>query len=425
MVRVDQRGLNNQPSDWLTAREAADLLGVKLPTLYAYVSRGWITRVAAERRRGGYARGDIERLKARHDARSGHGAVAAGALRWGEPVLETRIAGIGERGPMYRGRSAEELARSGASFESVAQLLWTGEWSREPPIFRADKLGFPRSQIAAMLSQPPRPLRLLSLVVAALAAGNIGRFEAAGDETTAGRALLARLASSLSLLAHPEKLEACLAASSIAQAVALAFGVASHRPSGTIARALEQALILCADHELNASTFAARVAASAGADLYACVSAALATLSGPLHGGMCDRIEALAAETREAKRARRVVCERIERGESIPGFGHPLYPGGDPRTPLLLERAKEIAPHSPAVRTLTALVREMERFGKQRPTVDFGLVALTTALDLPSGSAGALFAIGRTAGWIAHVIEQRGAEFLLRPRARYVGPPPG
>src|SRR4051812_37245717 len=122
MDDVDQRRLNNQPSDWLSARDAADLLGVKVPTLYAYVSRGWVTRVSAGSRRGLYAKGDLERLKARHDARSGHGPVAASALRWGEPVLETSIATIGERGPVYRGQSAVELARGGASFESVAEL---------------------------------------------------------------------------------------------------------------------------------------------------------------------------------------------------------------------------------------------------------------------------------------------------------------
>src|SRR5439155_21588512 len=102
-------------------------------------------------------------------------------------------------------------------------------------------------------------------------------------------------------------------------------------------RALNRALVLSADHELNSSTFAGRVAASVGADVYACVAAALAAFSGPRHGGACDRIEALLAETGRPERAATAIEERRRRGELVPGFGHQLYPGGDPRTPPLLE----------------------------------------------------------------------------------------
>src|SRR5262245_24619173 len=128
MSNVDQSGFNNQRSTYLTGPEAAKLLGVKRETLYAYVSRGLLRGAPSEHGRARlYLRSDIERLKARHDARAGHGAVAAGALRWGEPVLESALTAIGPRGPAYRGQEAVALALADVSFDAVAELLWTGK----------------------------------------------------------------------------------------------------------------------------------------------------------------------------------------------------------------------------------------------------------------------------------------------------------
>jgi citrate synthase len=204
----------------------------------------------------------------------------------------------------------------------------------------------------------------------------------------------------------------------VAATIAASFGL--RRRAGQ--RALDAALVTSADHELNASTFAVRVAASTGADLYACMAAGLAALSGPRHGGACDRIEALVAETGRPERAAEIVRERFRRGETVPGFGHPLYPDGDPRGRLLLDEARRLSGRpGPALRTLFALVEAMRRAEREAPTVDVGLVALSSALGLPGGTAAGLFAIGRTAGWIAHALEQRSAGFLLRPRARYIG----
>jgi citrate synthase len=192
---------------------------------------------------------------------------------------------------------------------------------------------------------------------------------------------------------------------------------------------LDAALILCADHELNTSTLAARCAASTRASPYGVVMAGMATLQGPRHGGAAGRVEAMMAEASSGADPTEVVAARLRRGEGIPGFGHPLYPEGDPRATTLLDLlAEEKAGLGEAAASRLALsedlAEEVERLTDRRPNIDFALATLTAMMGFPSGSALALFAVGRTVGWIAHAIEQYGLEELIRPRARYVGPRP-
>jgi len=174
--------------------------------------------------------------------------------------------------------------------------------------------------------------------------------------------------------------------------------------------------VACADHELNVSSFAARVAASTGADLEACLLAALAAFSGPRHGAESVRVQALVAEAGRPERARSTLLARMRRGEALPGFGHRLYPAGDPRGPLLLSLSSRQPRPARALATLEALVSEATRLGIGAPNLDVGLLAVAHALHLEPWAGQVLFCIGRSAGWIAHVAE------LLRPRARYVGP---
>jgi citrate synthase len=200
-------------------------------------------------------------------------------------------------------------------------------------------------------------------------------------------------------------------------ALALALGVSARKKSLAL---LEQVLVLCADHELNASTFAARVAASTAADLYACLSAAVAAFSGPRHGGASEQVEVFAREAGGAAGAAAAVRDRMRRGEHLPGFGHPLYVAGDPRATSLLEAAFALAPRAPRVRTIAAIVAAMDESHRPKPNVDTALAAASAALDLPLGMGPAIFAIGRSAGWVAHVLEQSESTSVLRPRARYV-----
>src|SRR6185295_6550294 len=183
---------------------------------------------------------------------------------------------------------------------------------------------------------------------------------------------------------------------------------------------LRAALILCADHELNVSTFTARCVASAGTSPYGVVIAGLAALEGVKHGGTTGRIEALWDSLRRSPGLRRAIAERLRRGERIDGFGHPLYAGGDPRATVLLAmlpKSRQAAFARELTAAITAVLGEA-------PNVDFALVALTKALGLPNGAALTVFALGRTLGWIGHAIEQYAHDAIIRPRAKYIGPKP-
>jgi citrate synthase len=419
--------VGSQPeSEFLTAKEAAAMLSVKLPTVYAYTSRGLIQSVPGTRGRSRrYRRSDLERLCARRDARAGHGPVAAAALRQGEPVLDSSITQISlEEGPIYRGKTAVALAREGWSFESVAEGLWCGDWEAQTQAgdWRPDGLGFDPEALQRVLQARVGPLAVLSLGISLMAARDPGRFSWQREAVLPRVRTLLRRCAALLVLGREdpfssEALEASLAAPNLAAAIAASYSCALDESEWL---ALNRALVLTADHELNASTFAARVAASTGADVYGCVLAALAALSGPRHGGAVDRVDALLEEAGDANRVQHVVHDRQRRGEAIEGFAHPIYaPHPDPRGVVLVEIARSLGGARSGLQSVLALVDTMEAGGFGGPSIDVGLVAVSRALGLPSGSAAALFAIGRCAGWVAHSIEQYEAGYLVRPRARY------
>lgn len=421
----------------LDARAAAALLGIKPQTLYAYASRGVLHSVPAARgRTRRYARGDLLRLQRRAKARAGHTAVAAAALDWGEPVLDSGLTRITPEGPHYRGLSALKLARAQVPFETVAELLWgsvpapaatsssaMGSLREVALEWPQPALGLPLQRLRALLPDDVAPLQLLLCAVPLWAQRDPARFLGAGlgeeAERARARGLLRRMTLVLALL-RPDsaaRLEKAARSERIAPALAVVLGSGSREQ----AAAIEHALILMADHELNASAFAARIAASAGTDLYGCVEAALAVLTGPQHGGACDRIEALLHEIGTPERAAATLHDRARRGDPR-AFSHPLYPSGDPRTQPLLQLAFQLGGQRPRVRVLRAMLKALADDGLPPPPVDAGLVAIAEALGLHPGSAGAMFAVGRTAGWVAHIFEQRKSAALLRPRARYIGP---
>ncbi|MGO4580703.1 citrate/2-methylcitrate synthase [Cupriavidus sp. 2TAF22] len=392
-------------SRYLTSAEAAARLGVSRQTLYAYVSRGLLHAHDGETpRESRYLAADVELLAGQRTRGRKPREVAKAALSWGLPVLESGITLIEDGRLYYRGSDAAVLAASG-TVESLAALLWQcGEqtaFGAEPPAAPAH-LAALQAAFAGRRSEEA----LLPLFTAA-----------SGDDATAQwQQSPARLAEGCGALVR--LLAACLlgtapASTPIHRQCASAWGV-----DGAGADLIRMALVLCADHELNASSFTARCVASTGASLRASVVGGLAALTGGRHGGATARVEAMWDELAGAHPAARL-RERLARGEDLPGFGHHLYPAGDVRAICLL--APVLAHHS-GWQEIIGVAFDLTG---QRPSVDFALVALRRHLGLPPGAAFGLFALGRSIGWIAHGLEQRADDALIRPRAAYTGPRPG
>ncbi|MGH3171606.1 MAG: citrate/2-methylcitrate synthase, partial [Trebonia sp.] len=182
------------------------------------------------------------------------------------------------------------------------------------------------------------------------------------------------------------------------------------------------ALVLLADHELAASTLAARTAASARADPYAVVSAGLGTMSGALHGGASLAVETLLRAARDPGDAPRVIGDMLRRGARIPGFGHSVYRGEDPRCTLLLSLVRQAAPKSRALAVTDAVIAEVRRKSLPEPNIDLALGALAVTAGMTRGAGETIFATARTAGWLAHALEAYETGKLMRPRASYTGP---
>ncbi len=286
-----------------------------------------------------YLRTAVLRLKVRAQARSGHTAVAAAALRWGEPVLDSAITQISNDGPIYRGRPAVSLI--GKSFEAVTELLWTGTLPLKAPLWLpATRADFPKIPIGAPL------ISALATAASSLGLNEVSRYGLSPEvEQHRARVLIRALAAAVCLPTAPQRCSRTFP--TVAQQVF--FGFTGKKASRAQQALVDRCLVLSADHELNASAFVARVAAGSGADLHSCLTAALAALSGPRHGGACDRVEALMAEVL-AKGPQKTMNARLARGEALPGFDVGPYPLGDPRTPPLLEQRASGEPIRPRAR---------------------------------------------------------------------------
>lgn len=397
----------------MSAREAAEELGVSLPTLYAYVSRGLVRSEVAggSRRNRRYHGEDVRRLRERKEQRRDPERALEGALRWGAPVLESGITLVADGRVYYRGWDALELSRS-RSIEEVAALIWTGELPDDvASIFGLDVPGEPFVAETKSAMRPAILERLQSLLsLAAAEDSSAYDLRPEGVARTGGRILRSMAGS---IVGGAE-------GSSIAEV--LQKGWVPEDPGA--GRLFDAALIVCADHELPVSTFVVRCVASSGATPYSAVTAGLSAMQGVKHGGQIELVEKLFQEVEASGDAREVLGGRLRRGESVPGFGHQLYPEGDPRGAELIRLSEMARPESVAVELSTAISGAALEILGERPTVDLGLVTLGRALELPPGGALALFALGRTVGWIGHAIEQYGSDTLIRPRARYVGEQP-
>jgi citrate synthase len=398
----------------LAAREAAKELGISLPTLYAYVSRGLIRSesVGAGKRRRRYRSEDIGLLKQRRELRRNPAKAVERALHWGQPLMESALTLIADGRLYYRGRDAISLAEN-RTVEEVAALIWTGD---------------PRSAAKLFASEPMLSRRVLALCRNFSGLPAVESFQmllplaAADDEAACDLRPAAVAQAGARILRLLSRLAAGRRVDENSIALAIQKGLAPGKPKA--ASLINAALILCADHELNVSSFAARCVASAGATPYGVVVGGLAALQGVKHGRATERIEAFLAEARAPAGIRQVMAGRLKRGEAIPGFGHPLYPDGDPRGKALLEFTFRAFPRAPAVVLAAGAAEAALGLIGERPTIDFGLVILARALNLPPGGALTLFAIGRTIGWIGHAVEEYRRDRIIRPRARYIGEQP-
>ena len=414
-------------ANFLTAPEACKLLSVKPQTLYAYVSRGLLR---AETRPGTtvhfYLRSELESLLARSRARSGHGATAASAMRWGEPILDSAITNIHNNMIFYRGFALNDLLRDHVGFENVAELLWSGELPSKQTTWPAESQNLRHSRTASQEVDSGLYVarRLIFRISEEALSDTNGRDELLDETLRRARHLILSLA--IELFDININVSKGYKNRSIAEAIAESL---NRGASPAAAAAVNAALIASADHELNASTFAARITASTGADLYSCMTAAMAAFSGRHHGlSPVDTYRFVKAAASDADPAK-YISDFLNKGREIPGFGHHLYPNGDPRATILIEKARLMVEEidgegRQSQEFLTDLIKAAKKLGMQPPNLDLGLVAIARALGLPDVGASSLFVLGRMAGWTAHIIEQRQQGFLLRPRARYVGRAP-
>lgn len=364
-------------------RDAAlALLGVKAQTLYAYVSRG---RIEVRRESGGpkrslYRAEDVARLVTHADASRRPADIAARSMAWGEASLVTHISTVQHGRLIYRGEDAASFSDR-ATLEDAARLLWDyGE--RVDFSGPANCPANPFEAVAALASHSQSTLGRGQDRLCRDASEAIGHLAAGCGVNPGDAPLHERLGVHWGLSAEPREW-------------------------------VRRALVLVADHELNASTFACRVAASTGAPLAASLLAGLAALSGPRHGGATKALTALLKDAVEGD-AQTVVQSWLDGRGQVPGFGHPLYPNGDIRAGSLIAQFD----CDRLMQDVVACVRETTG---ERPNIDFALVALARAAGLPDTAPFTLFLLGRSVGWAAHAMEQVREGSLIRPRARYEG----
>lgn len=409
---------------FLSAEQATAILGVKPQTLYSYVSRGLVrTARSPGRKTSLYSREDVQSVAYR--SRKGNPDLVGGEypMQWGAGlVLPTAISSIEDRCPRYRGHNAVDLARSARTFEDTVELLWAGLLPQSSPVWAPVVASASFLQFAAFLPALARQTnsrRLLALITEAYTATAGGDAEfALGAPALAARQLIQVMIPIVGLL-RPKPVYQCLpGAEPLALKLARAGGVA---PSAEVRRGIDACLVLSADNGLSTSTFAARIAASAGADIFSCVNTALGAFEGLLTGLGCDQAEDLLARSVSANAYVGALRQRLERRELLPGYNSPLYPQGDARAEFLMDAAVAVGGRSAAVRRILDMVQAASAEVGARPGLSIGLIAMSTALRLPGRSPGALMAIARCAGWVAHAAEQRMGGYMARPKTIYVG----
>jgi citrate synthase len=349
-------------------------------------------------------------------------------------ALESRICFIdGKEGRLiYRGYDIRDLtARS--TFEEVAYLLWYG---RLP---NAEQLSELRRRLESLREIPKdllkeidafpstaSPMEVLRTAVSALAILEPGETSPGPTSIGGAQRLTAALPTILGAFhrrrAHLPPIEA---RPGLSHAAYLVYALLDREPSELEAKAIDVALILHADHDLNASTFAARVTASTLSDLYSAVTSAVGTLKGPLHGGANERAMELLEEIGTVDRVEEVVRGKLGRHERIMGFGHRVYKVEDPRATILREWSRKVGEAKGNLRYYKLLERLVEVVHREKglyPNLDLYSGSVYSLLGIPHDLFTPVFASSRVVGWTAHVLEEYDDLRLIRPTSQYVGP---
>ena len=392
---------------YLSAREAAAELAISPATLYAYVSRGLIrSEPSSDSRSHRYRAEDIRGLKERRTP-----SPEPRGLRNFDadlPVMESAIATIAEDGPIYRGVNCIDLAEKD-TLEHTATLLWdvTGV---DP--FDQDNCPHISAEMRAIAdaARHAAPIDRTVAVLALAASADPRAFTRAADgrAMVGGRILRLVIATMLNGMSSAKPLHL---------QIAKAWAPDQKHAADLIRRAL----VLLAEHELNASAFTVRCAASTGLNLYDAVIAGLVALKGPKHGG-AGVLAAQFLKTLVDRDVAPVIRERVALGERFAGFGHGVYKHGDPRAHALL---KALARAGASPKLTTEIPERIAEATGEFVNIDYALAVLIHTLGMPPGNELVLFAMARTVGWIAHASEQLRHGGLIRPRARYIGPAPG
>jgi citrate synthase len=394
-------------SDYLDAKAAAALLGISKATLYAYVSRGLITPRAADgdSRASLYPRDELERLSQHKQRGRKRRDVALSAMQGADlPVIETAQTCIDGGRLYYRGLLVDELART-ASLEDVARLLWQFDgidpFAPPPPVphtlwrsARDDHAGRSRAERAHTL------LRLSQLSI-----NSAVWLKPAAQAQSCASLLRFFVAGMLGTEPSTDPVHVQMAA---------AWQLDAPR-----ADALRAMLVQLADNVVNPTCFATRLLASLGAPLGAALEAGMCGVYGVLRGGGTpEQVEALWDEVAAADDMAAALTRRLDRGETLPGFGHPAFPEGDSRARWLL-----------ALPGLDAQARQLCDAGValtgEPPNIDFALVAVRRSLGLPTDAAYFILHVSRLVGLLGHALEQQRSGVRLQPLAHYVGPLPG
>lgn len=398
----------------LSTKETAELLGVKPETVYAYVSRG---QLSSHREPGGrgstFDAKEVEALARRNRRASGGGTGSGGELS-----VRTRITLIDKDRYYFRGVDATELAAR-HTYEEIAEWLWTGQLRPGITFVAPDASVAPARRSVNALPEHTGPTDRLRVAAIAAAAADPLRFDLSEDAVLGtARVLIPTLVAAL-----PTKLSGHRDQGPLADRL---WARLSHRPADEASlRVLDTALGLLVDHDLAASTLAVRVAASARAHAYAAVSAGLGVIEGPLHGAAGGLAHRLLLEVLDRGSAGPVIADELRDGRRIPGLGHRLYPGEDPRARALFGLLEGIPHAAPALAAARDIVATTARHAPLHANVDLALAVLTASSSMPSTASETIFAVARTAGWIAHALEEYGERPLrMRPSGRYTGPRP-